>query len=258
ITVPLSDLPVLLCAVAASQIVHELGHAIAAAIEKIPIQSVGVSLTLIFPSASVAFATRFLDAASSRSRSIIISAGPFHNLIFWFLLYLFATLNLHQSFWKYTGYRDVTKLARVVMEVEHATPLEFLHPGTWITHVNDIALGSLEPSQDIWEVFEDNRQEQGGWCVDKGALSSSQACCSRDMTKFSPLICFNGSGTAGCLDPVPLLTTVNGATRCNIDSNCITTKVCVRPDGKEQLVRLTVTYRGKQDVILWSGPIGEI
>ena len=82
-----------------------------------PIQSVGASLTLVVPSASVAFMAGALDNKSPRTRSVIVSAGPFHNLVFWALLLLLMKTNLDRFFWQF-AYQDVAHLGRVVIHVK--------------------------------------------------------------------------------------------------------------------------------------------
>ena len=58
-----------------------------------------------------------LDNKSPRTRSIIVSAGPFHNLVFWVLLLLLTKTNLDRFFWHF-AYQDVTHLGRVVIQVK--------------------------------------------------------------------------------------------------------------------------------------------
>ncbi|KAG6897587.1 hypothetical protein C0992_013263 [Termitomyces sp. T32_za158] len=86
VTVPLSHLPVILAVVFLTQLVHELGHAFAAALESLPVLSVGASFTLFFPSAFVNFSGAALDSLVPRARARVVAAGPFHNLLLWGIL----------------------------------------------------------------------------------------------------------------------------------------------------------------------------
>lgn len=74
-------------------------------------------MTLVVPSASVAFMAGALDNKSPRTRSVIVSAGPFHNLVFWALLLLLMKTNLDRFFWQF-AYQDVAHLGRVVIHVK--------------------------------------------------------------------------------------------------------------------------------------------
>ncbi|KAF9000774.1 hypothetical protein BDZ89DRAFT_694473 [Hymenopellis radicata] len=66
----------MLAALFCSQIIHELGHAVSGALESIPIQSAGAALTLVIPSAFVAFPTSYIDALKPLARARVIAAGP--------------------------------------------------------------------------------------------------------------------------------------------------------------------------------------
>ncbi|KIL62786.1 hypothetical protein M378DRAFT_25376 [Amanita muscaria Koide BX008] len=262
ITVPLSDLPIIICAVFVSQIIHELGHAIAAATENVSIQSIGASLTLIIPSASVAFT---FDGLSPRSRSLIVSAGPFHNLVFWLVLALVARINLTQYFWRF-AYQDITDKGRIIINVSHDSALgEYLYPGSLITHINDTPLNSIGVSDDLWGVISQDSQanDVAGWCVDQVAFSKSQSCCFRNMSEAYPLSCFRAteesSSVYGCIDPLPPLTSSNSSVRCTRNSPCSPSFICTHPDEREQLWRLTVFHPEKeQNIILWSGSLEEV
>ncbi|KAF8626451.1 hypothetical protein AX15_004867 [Amanita polypyramis BW_CC] len=263
LTVPFSDLPIIFCAVFMTQIIHELGHAIAAAIENVPIQSIGASLSLIVPSASVAFAASALDGVTPHSRSIIVSAGPFHNLVFWLILSFLSKTNLDQHFW-WLAYQDMGHMGRIVVDVTRDSVLNgYLLPGTLITHIDDVPMWSVV-SGPGWTAAlrRSHENEPKGWCVDYSLLSKSQNCCSRDMSSFSPLACFREiegySPLHGCLDPLTILAVPDG-TRCSTISPCPARYICSRPDEQEQLLRLTTGYpMEKQIIILWSGPPDEI
>lgn len=74
-------------------------------------------MTVIVPSASVSFMAGTLDRKTPLTQSIVVSAGPFHNLIFWVLLSLLTKTNLDRFFWQF-AYRDVAHLGRVVIHVD--------------------------------------------------------------------------------------------------------------------------------------------
>ncbi|KAG6878462.1 hypothetical protein C0993_006302 [Termitomyces sp. T159_Od127] len=92
VTVPLGHLPVILAAVFLIQLVHELGHAFAAAIAA-------------------------LDSLVPRARARVVAAGPFHNLLLWGILVAVGYTHVGSIFW-FVGYRDVSALGRVVVRVD--------------------------------------------------------------------------------------------------------------------------------------------
>lgn len=85
--------------------------------ESLPILSAGAAFTLIVPSAFVTFPTAALEMLHPRARARIISAGPFHNLVFWGILMLVQGLGAGDVFWS-VGYKDVSDMGRVVVGVD--------------------------------------------------------------------------------------------------------------------------------------------
>lgn len=85
--------------------------------ESLPILLAGAAFTLIIPSAFVTFPTAALEVLPSRARARIISAGPFHNLVFWGTLMLVQSLGVGDVFWS-IGYKDVSDMGRVVLGVD--------------------------------------------------------------------------------------------------------------------------------------------
>ncbi|TFK65971.1 hypothetical protein BDN72DRAFT_170539 [Pluteus cervinus] len=114
LTVPASDIPLIVIVVLFSQIVHELGHALAGALDQLPISEIGLSLTVIIPSAFVGSPVSSFDALPVKARRRIVSAGPFHNLVFWVCLLL-----LDQAAFVYPllGYQDLSEIGLVVVSV---------------------------------------------------------------------------------------------------------------------------------------------
>ena len=88
--------------------------------QNVPIRSIGASLTLVVPSASVAFSAGALDGVTPHSRSVIVSAGPFHNLVFWLVLTAIERANLSDIFWK-IAFQDISHTGRIVVNVAHVS-----------------------------------------------------------------------------------------------------------------------------------------
>ncbi|PVG03825.1 hypothetical protein CPB86DRAFT_694449 [Serendipita vermifera] len=91
VTVPLSDLPLLVGAIALSGVIHEFGHAITAVIENIPILSTGFHIHLVLPTFFVALSQSNLSAASLPARLRTATAGAWHNFLTWLVLALLGT-----------------------------------------------------------------------------------------------------------------------------------------------------------------------
>ncbi|KAF9447627.1 hypothetical protein P691DRAFT_776009 [Macrolepiota fuliginosa MF-IS2] len=267
VTVPMNHIPAILVALFLSQVVHELGHAVAGALYGIPILTSGVSITVCLPAAFVSFSSATLDTLRPSAKSRVIAAGPFHNLLFWCFWALAGYLG-SGVFFALLGYKDVSSIGRVVLNVDEASPLVgYLVGGAIITKLNDQSMVSSLANSDPWGSFLKSPPDGGvdlGWCVDaKEFGSSSKECCLPDETLSTALSCFVANTTPnqiGCLDPIPVLTSTDATLRCASENDCKGGHVCLRPSEREGLLRLTVTggEEKHENVVLWSGPRREI
>lgn len=117
VTVPLAHLPLIVGAVFATQAVHELGHALAGALELLPLAACGASLIACVPAAFVSFPDTAVRGLPPRARARVIAAGPFHNLVLWGALLLAVRLGLPSGVAAVTGYRSVSDVGNVVVSV---------------------------------------------------------------------------------------------------------------------------------------------
>lgn len=78
-------------------------------------------MTLALPSAFVALSPS-LHRLKHAARLRIIAAGTWHNLILWAVIYL-ATFVSANSLWTFVGWRDISDVGRVVLDVEAVRPL---------------------------------------------------------------------------------------------------------------------------------------
>ncbi|KAF9561721.1 hypothetical protein CPC08DRAFT_707231 [Agrocybe pediades] len=267
VTVPLGHLPLIVIAVFLSQLVHELGHAVAGARESLPMISAGFSFIVCIPSAFVAFPVAGLKNLTAKARCRVISAGPFHNLAFWGLILLFARLIPGKLCSLLSGYKNVSNIGKVVVDVNMDSPLSlYLQPGSVVTRLDDVSL-SGPMSSVTWTNYltGDAQPPAMGWCLHRSDLEKAVNCCSPSGDKkASPLSCFvsHEPSIQGCMDPVPVLTKPYGYGRCKNSEECARESVCTFLERSSQLMRITVRNPDMADkeetVVLWSGPRLEV
>ncbi|KAJ3538091.1 hypothetical protein NMY22_g5314 [Coprinellus aureogranulatus] len=256
ITVPLSDLPFIVISVFASQVIHELGHALAAALDAIPLLSAGASLAIVLPTAHVALSTPLFSALPSLPKMRIISAGPFHNLVMWVVLLGLRKSGLGEV-GRWIWWESVSE-GVVVWGVDQSPPLASqLVPGlTVVTALDDVPLSSNHkawdeylsaPATPLWK----------GWCISKSEFKDADICCSsspaqQSNSSASPLAayCFKGHKAPPDAPPSGLQITVE-APKGNED--------CVVP-ASQDLLRLSVKHAGAENdkILVWSGPRDEV
>ena len=95
--------------------------------DSVALSAAGLGLTVILPSAFVALPAGETESLSTRSRTRIISAGAFHNLVFWMLLAVLAWTRVSDAVWPVLGYRDVSAYGRVVVRVDKVRKVSFLY-----------------------------------------------------------------------------------------------------------------------------------
>ncbi|KAF8527612.1 hypothetical protein BU17DRAFT_39700 [Hysterangium stoloniferum] len=288
VTLPISHaFPIFLSMIACTTI-HELGHALVAAIDGIPLLSWGYSLIFIVPTAFVELAgssnSNKDHSASSRLR--IAAAGAFHNVLTLCVLYLASYVSIGRVSLRMLGYVEVLE-GVVVVDVSEGSPLRpFLASGFVITDLDDTPLVKMPnvSVQNIWDTFlmmdtavvDDQYQSATplGWCMGQNWFDSrSTTCCTRNTT----LVSISNSTTAGscfiphsnskeghCIDPVPLFENYT-IQRCTSDVVCNAetggTDICIRPHPSTSLLRISVKESGNTGVgkvVVWSGPRREV
>ncbi|KAI0755061.1 peptidase family M50-domain-containing protein [Daedaleopsis nitida] len=256
VTTPLHHLPILLVALLAAQVVHELGHALAAALEAVPLGSVGLGLTVILPSAFVALPAGETESLAPRPRARIISAGAFHNLALWVVLAGAASVHISDYVWPVLGYRDVSAYGRVVVGVDEDSPLfDHVPLGAVVYKVGDETLDRTEGALHSWDALlsakPDGSASVLGWCSEEPwfAAHSTSCCTSSRPASASSEACFSNTAdprTERCLDPLRFLDSnanANGAApipRCTSPIDCGHGQVCIRPRGDQELLSLTM------------------
>ncbi|KAI9068996.1 hypothetical protein FKP32DRAFT_1671751 [Trametes sanguinea] len=277
VTVPLHHLPLLLVALLTTQVIHECGHAVAAALDSIPLTSAGLGLTVILPSAFVAFPAEETESLPPRSRIRLISAGAFHNLAFWLVLGLAAWLRTSVIVWPMLGYRDVSQYGRAVVDVDEHSPLYgHLPVGAVIYKVGDEVLAAQEGAARKWEtVMFTNTGKSApslGWCAEESwFLEQDASCCASRGSAVTSQSCFEALGQATnerCVDPLRFLQPGehSDVRRCGSAAECGHDQLCVRPRGDQELVSFTMHLPGwlrtndtdSERVIVWQGDKSEV
>ncbi|KAI8973161.1 hypothetical protein BD414DRAFT_468867 [Trametes punicea] len=277
VTMPLHHLPLLLIALLTTQVIHECGHAVAAALDSVPLASAGLGLTVILPSAFVAFPSEETDSLPRRSRVRLISAGAFHNLMLWLAFGVAASIRTHELVWPILGYHDVSAYGRAVVKVDESSPLRgHLPVGAVIYKVGDETLAAKGGAAGRWEslmsAHPDNSGAALGWCADQSWFSAQDgACCASRRGLVASSSCFTAIGELTlerCIDPLRVLQPKEGETmrRCGSASDCGHGGLCIKPRGDQELVSLTLhlppwlrSYeRDSERTLIWQGTRAEI
>ncbi|KIK93106.1 hypothetical protein PAXRUDRAFT_145793 [Paxillus rubicundulus Ve08.2h10] len=262
VTVPFSHLPLILLALGVSQIIHEAGHAITAALHRIPMLASGVSITLIFPSAFVILPSARLENLLPRDRMQVLAGGCFHNFAFLCLLLLAAWSGIGPVFASLL-FQDVSALGQVIVSIDYDSPLiAHLPIGTLITKMDDVRMGSTAQTttENPWDdyLLSPASPPTHGWCVDQYSLSEVSECIAVGLQ--SCFISKEDAAVQYSMSPAPILT--ESAIRCNSSTECAPAASCVVPRSDQQLVRITVAwdYAGSsgEDIVVWKGPKREI
>ncbi|KAI0338311.1 hypothetical protein BDW22DRAFT_1382221, partial [Trametopsis cervina] len=284
VTVPLSHLPLLLVALLFSQVIHELGHAVTAALESVPLTYIGVSLSLVIPSAFVSLPAAPVHALPVPSRLRIISSGAFHNLIFWGLLSISSTFDLGHLVWTNIGYADISHYGRVVVAVHQSSPLvEYLPIGSVITELDDQSVALAELPPDGWSslLLNSKPDRELGWCVGgQWFLAHPGDCCIGPNSTTSQAACFGADDPTSdslrarrCVPSLSILQPDDvSPKRCEESAHCAPHSLCVKLEENAQLLRIKFHMPPKKKTamavpeddaeamktVIWSGPPSEL
>ncbi|KAF8310976.1 hypothetical protein DL93DRAFT_1543186 [Clavulina sp. PMI_390] len=247
-TVPLHHLIPMIFALFVCLVIHESGHAIAAALDATPLVSAGIAIHWILPSAFVSLSSSALEKLPPWPRIRIATSGAWHNIVFWALLWLLGAFSLGEN------------LGRAL-----AGPFwESVEGGESKAHWTDYFTEN-EPGGAL-----------RGWCVPQPWLDGedqSGTCCSGAPT--GALSCFlevnaTLTGRSYCLDPVRVMdptqrprppSLIGNDGRC--DRQCPDKGFsCLRPRGDQELLKITYSPWGfwkiSEEILIWRGPKGEI
>ncbi|KAK9722185.1 hypothetical protein K7432_002857 [Basidiobolus ranarum] len=266
VTLPLSHLVYYLLALFISGIVHEVGHAVAAICERVPVHSFGTFLIFLYPGAFVDISSRNLTLLSPFRKLRVICAGVWHNavlfLIIWCLLSSGA-MNLGFSLVGWTILHPNDGLA--VVNVAQDSPLStFLSQSSLITRLDDTP---LDHGFDSWSRFlleapsQDRLEHSKGFCVLQPEMEVEPLeCC--EISSQHPfgqshnesISCFTSLvDTEQEIGPkfacLPSMQTITQGKRCQVNTDCdvyhqdgFTSGNCMEPYNSQSNAKLLRIY----------------
>ncbi|KAJ3011370.1 Membrane-bound transcription factor site-2 protease, partial [Thoreauomyces humboldtii] len=224
VNLPLSLMPYYLTALLVCGVFHELGHALAAVIHRVPVQSSGIFLAVIYPGAFVSLHESTLSLLAPVHRLHIICAGVFHNGV----LAILALVALYASPVLLSPGYEVLTNSVAVLGVSQESPLfGHLAVRTRVASINGRGIvGGIGAWEDLlWR--ETGPVLLDGLCVPKALLEDlPRTCC--DVSQSQPL----GPPTAvgQCFREHPFfapapVTIINGTLP--VDPKTVTTGFCL-------------------------------
>lgn len=224
-----------------SQVTHEAGHAIAAALHQIRPLSMG--LWLVFPGVPIAYVSLpDLGACSMRTKWRIISAGVWHNAMV--LGFCALVHGLLSCMWTDTH----------GLHVHTSGALHDIIPrGSRITALNDLGLENLHRNERmyLWNrlVQDVPMPAEPGWCIPSAIwLNATDECC---RYPNDTLACFQSAKIQKCLRPMYLFD-MPQSVRCRETCDA---GVCAVPDPHAPaLVRVGIDYGAMTGLVVLRGP----
>lgn len=226
-TVPLAHTVPLLCTAIFGQLIHEAGHALAAALDGVAPLRAGAML--VFPFVPVAYVVlpHMRRGTPERRRSAlrIVAAGVWHNLLF--VGVLFAAARVAQLLL-------LTDAHGLLVEHAGADIRAWIPPGSAIVALGDRSVAELPADERLalWHAFLAGDALDAGRCVPLDLwLSASDACCAAPTYTQA---CFDDGSAGRCLDA---LRTYTALPPCGAacDGKCVTAV------PRERLAHITVS-----------------
>ncbi|KAF9095705.1 Membrane-bound transcription factor site-2 protease [Mortierella sp. GBA35] len=184
VTLPLAHLPYYLIALLVSGIIHEAGHAIAAAREKTQVSSTGIFLYILYPGAFVDISPRALAIMSPIQQLRVMCGGVWHNMALFAVAGIFLSSGAFQLFFQLLGWTQMDNGLSVVSVSQESVLYTHLRVGSVITKVNDISLQGKP--LDVWESTllppvsgqeSPNKEKESGFCVPHNLLFNKPSDC---------------------------------------------------------------------------------
>ncbi|KAF9337273.1 Membrane-bound transcription factor site-2 protease [Linnemannia elongata] len=184
VTLPLSHLPYYLIALLVSGVIHEAGHAIAAAREKTQVSSTGIFLYILYPGAFVELSPRALAIMSPIQQLRVVCAGVWHNFILFAAAGIFLSSGAFQFSLQMVGWKQMDNGVSVVSVAQSSPLYSHLKVGSVVKKVNDIPL--LGKPLDVWEssllppvpgLDSSTQEKESGFCIPHNLLFNKPSDC---------------------------------------------------------------------------------
>nr|SVE75835.1 EOG090X08FA [Daphnia hispanica] len=241
VNLPSSDLPYYLITLLVCTVFHEIGHAVAAASEQIPLVSFGLIVWLVVPAAFVELPTKEVNSLSPREQLKIYCAGVWHNIILSvvaFVIITFLPILLMPLFQSGVGV-SVLNLDTYSVGGYHDFQI-----GDRLTDVN----GCHVTERVSWErcLTAISHASSSGFCVSNAYLSSFAAsdqldCCNNSKLSQSHL-CFHSSYNSISRNQYCLRArevSEASAAWCSNHEDCFLNQSCLKPLFYSELVNET-------------------
>ncbi|PLW14236.1 hypothetical protein PCANC_14502 [Puccinia coronata f. sp. avenae] len=293
LTIPLSTLPKFLIALIVSQIIHEVGHAFAAAMNSVSLQSVG--FYVLFPLIPVCYVSTLAQCEKKASgchdrlthlkNLRVATAGIWHNLVLASVSWLAwnGGFNLFDSSLGRVFWKDINNNGAMVARVaEMSTLRPHLNPRDLVVQIDGISLqggGSLYSSDGNdfvsavrWDSYlsqagnsSDSSEPLKGWCFSDAEFQKFPSeCCPGSNPNITRAVqfpvCFQtrkykqDPSTNRCLD-YEQVTKLASHQRCKTNVGCFKKDTCIQltPGQNLVLIRTLAFKTGASNTILYSG-----
>ncbi|KAJ2397276.1 hypothetical protein GGI23_003595 [Coemansia sp. RSA 2559] len=279
ITLPSAHLAYYVASLAACALIHELGHALAAALAHVRIRKLGVFLMGVYPGAFVDLQRDHLDRCTLGAQLRVACAGVWHNALSAALAWLVVYGGLLRPAFVLLGWMPVTDGVAVV-EVSETSPLfGTLRMGSIVYRIDDVfldgdsgAFGALPLHRwtGVLTTTTHNRETASmGFCahvdenVDDGLCCEMSARYPLGESPDSQIFCFSKYGqqqqqrhdSSMCFVLRDVLQRT-GALRCKADGDCPGRRhVCVEPRSAYVDGRVARVYSRDRAMAIYAGSL---
>lgn len=161
VTLPIEEIPYYVFALVICSVTHELGHAIAAALEDVPTRAFGIHLVFFLPFAYTEVDQEYMSGLRIWKRLKILCAGIWHNILTGLVCYLILACvpQLASSFY---NINDSVIVTNIKPRSPVAAGTKGLHIHDIITHINDCKVRSVRT---WYSCLQESIQYQPAYCL---------------------------------------------------------------------------------------------
>ena len=243
VNLPISEIAFYLLAIVCASLIHEAGHAIAAAHADVRVEGVGLAVFAIIPVAFVELATDSFSRADVTQRLGIVCAGVWHNIVLSLFcgLLLVAHPVLLLPVCAFGSGAAVTSLSP-----------DGLTTGDLIESVNGCVVTGKQTWRDC--VSRISHNNISGYCLTESFIRTErihsldpETCCPDEMDRH---LCF--AGRQDELFCLPARRVVDHSSVCVAWTDCRENSRCLTPQVSDDRTRLfRVSRRDSQSFIFW-------